>query len=113
MLVVPGIALAVLREELLSSPMLAAQVGLLGVAGLCNVAAATDRLSTATARWYRWAGLGNVCLGVALPLGFVGGQPVLLAVISVGAVSLVALGLDMLLFHGEYMHSERFDHSQS
>lgn len=113
LLAVVGIGVIFLRGRLLSEPIIAVQIGLLGVASLCNIAAATDRLSTTNWGWYRWSGLGNVCLGASLPAAFVGDEPILLAVIGVGALSLVAIGLDMLLFHGEYMHGEGFSHGQN
>lgn len=107
LLAVAGAGAVVLRAELLSRPVLALQFGLTGLAGLCNLVAATDRLSAG--QWYQWSGLGNVFLGVSLPLGVTGG-PVLFGVFaSVGGLSLAAIGLDMLLFHGRYMHQEGFD----
>lgn len=113
LLVIASVGVSVMTESLLSEPRLAAQIGLTGLAGLCNVAAATERLMTGDWQWYRWVGLGNLSLGCSLPLAFLDNEPVLLAVIGIGGVSLVALGVDMLLFHGEYMHGTSLDHNSN
>lgn len=105
---VTGVGIALLGSDLFSRPALVAQIALLGLAGICDVLAVTSRL--AVLRWYQWSGLGNVLLGLSLPLGFAGfASPVYVLLVLVGGLSLAALGVDMLLFHGEYTRSERLD----
>jgi hypothetical protein len=108
LLVVAGVGIVLLGGELDSEPMLAVQIALLGLAGLCDVLAAVEKLPGL--RWYQWSGLGNILLGFSLPLGFSGfASPVYVVLMLVGGLSLAALGGDMLLFHGEYTRSSRLD----
>lgn len=92
-------------------PVLVGQVLLVGLAGVCNLVAAVDRHLTDAWAWYQWSGLGNVLLGLSLPLGFVGSADALLflLVTGVGGLSLAAIGVDMLAFHGAYTQGTRFD----
>jgi len=112
---VAGGATVFLGSEFLARPVLAGQISLLGLAGVCDLVAAVDSPLTARWAWYRWSGLGNVLLGVALPLGFVGGGDELffLVVTGVGGLSLAALGVDMIAFHGRYSRGERLDGQRS
>lgn len=50
------------------------------------------------------SGLGNILLGLSLPLGFVGTEldVVLLLVAGLGGLSFAAMGLDLFVFHGRY-----------
>jgi hypothetical protein len=108
LLVAAVAGLALFRTDFRSRPLLTAQVALLGLAGVCDLVAAVGRSSVF--RWYQWSGLGNVLLGVSLPLGFTGfASPMYVGLTLVGGFSLAAFGLDMLLFHGEYTRSERLD----
>ena len=113
LLCIGGGILALLGTHALDSPVLLAQALLLGLAGVVDIVAATDTALTDRIAWYRWSGLGNVFLGISLPLGFVGtetpGGFVLLAVVALGGLSLAALGVDMLAFHGKYTRGERLD----
>lgn len=113
LLLIAGGMAALVGTSIVDSPVLLAQVGLLGVAGLCDVIGATDTPLTGRFAWYRWSGLGNVLLGVSLPFGFAGtetpGGLALLAVVTLGGLSLAAMGLDMLAFHGKYTRGERLD----
>ena len=105
--------LALLGTDALDSPVLLAQTTLLGLAGVCDIVAATETSLTDRLAWYRWSGLGNILLGVSLPLGFTGstdpGGLALLAVVALGGLSLAAMGIDMLAFHGKYTRGERLD----
>ncbi|MFA9417482.1 hypothetical protein [Natrinema sp. HArc-T2] len=91
--------------------LLLGQVTLLGLAGCCDIIAATDTRLTDRWAWYQWSGLGNVLLGLALPLGFVGSDNglVFAVVAGIGGLSLVAMGIDMLVYHGTYTRGERLD----
>jgi|AntRauTorcE11898_2_1112593.scaffolds.fasta_scaffold07517_2 hypothetical protein len=97
--------------DLVSEPLLLAQAALLGVAGVCDIVAATDTALTERWGWYQWSGLGNILLGFALPLAFVGSgeQLFILGVTAIGGLSLAAMGLDMVAFHGKYTRGERLD----
>jgi hypothetical protein len=97
--------------NLLGRPALFSQVVLVGMAGICDLIAATDRNPPGHWAWYQWSGLGNILLGISLPLGFVGSSDALffLLVTSVGGLSLAAIGVDMLAFHGVYTHGDRLD----
>jgi hypothetical protein len=54
--------------------------------------------------------LGNVLLGLSLPLGLLDSGPdVFLVVVALGGLSLAAMGVDMLAFHGKYTRGERLD----
>lgn len=92
-------------------PVIAGQVALLGLAGVVDIVAATDTQLTARVAWYRWSGLGNILLGMVLPLGFAESSDTLvfLFVTGVGGITLAAMGVDMLVFHGQYTRGERLD----
>jgi len=111
LLVVAGSALALFSVGRLETPVVFAQAALLGAAGVCDVVAATDSQLTDRWAWYRWNGLGNVLLGLSLPLGSVGSSDgtLFLAVTGVGGLSLAAIGFDMLVFHGRYSRGARLD----
>lgn len=106
-------AFLLLGPSLLGAPALFAQVTLLGLAGVADLVAATDTALTDRWAWYRWSGAGNVLLGLSLPLGFVGGggEVFFLGVTAVGGLTLAAMGLDMLVFHGKYTRGKRLDRS--
>ena len=106
---------AFLWEGVFEAPVLLGQVTMLGLAGCCDIVAATDTRLTDRWPWYRWSGLGNVLLGVALPLGAVGSDDTLVfaVVAGVGGLSLVAMGIDMLVFHGAYTRGQRLDRPDS
>ena len=109
LVVVAGSAFALLGDGALDAPVLLAQIGLLGLAGLCDIAAVRDTVLTDLLAWYRWSGLGNVFLGLSLPLGLLDSVDVLLVVVAIGGLSLAAMGIDMLVFHGKYTRGERLD----
>ncbi len=104
---------ALVGPDLLSEPLLLAQATLLGLAGVFDIVAATDNWLTERWGWYQWSGLGNILLGLALPLAFVGSgdRLFLLGVTAIGGLSLAAMGLDMAAFHGKYTRGERLDQS--
>jgi hypothetical protein len=95
-------ATVLLGSDLLATPVLAMQVTMIALAGICDLVAATDGVGGWA--WYRWSGLGNILLGLSLPLGFVGTQwdVIFLLVTGLGGLSLTAIGIDMLAFHGTY-----------
>jgi hypothetical protein len=110
LLVVAGGALALAGRDVPARPALLAQVTCLGAAGVADVVAATDGRLTDRWAWYRWRGLGNVLLGLSLPLGFLGdGGGWLLVVTGVGGLSLAAMGVDLLVFAGRYTRGGRLD----
>lgn len=110
LLIVAGGALALAGPAVLASPALLAQVTFLSAAGVADVVAATDGKLTARWAWYRWRGLGNVLLGLSLPLGFFdGGGTWLFILTGIGGLSLAAIGLDLLAFAGRYTRGERLD----
>jgi len=104
-----GVVLLV--ENLLKTPLLLSQVTLLGLAGIFDIVAATDMQLTARWAWYQWSGLGNISLGLSLPLGFVGSKNSLffILVAGIGGLSLAAMGIDMLVYHGKCTRGERLD----
>lgn len=104
-------SIALLAGNLLETPVVLLQVTLLGLAGVVDVVAATGTRLTDRWAWYQWSGLGNVLLGVSLPLGFAGsGNWFLFVVVAgIGALSLGVMGVDMLVFHGKYTRGDRFD----
>lgn len=104
-------SIALLAGDLLETPVVLLQVTLLGLAGVVDVVAATGTRLTDRWAWYQWSGLGNVLLGVSLPLGFAGsGNWFLFVVVAgIGALSLGVMGVDMLVFHGKYTRDERLD----
>lgn len=112
-LVVVAVAAGVVfGDGALGRPLLLAQVLLMGLAGVADVVAAVDSPLTDLLAWYRWSGLGNVLLGLSLPLGFVGTSTAELALFvatGIGGLSLAAMGLDMLAFHGRYTRGEGLD----
>jgi hypothetical protein len=110
-LVVVAGAIGSLGGEVLDSPVLAGQVTLLGAAGLCDIVAGRENSLTEQFAWYRWSGLGNVFLGLTLPLGFLGFDAglVLSCALALGGLSLVLMGADMLVFDGRYLRGEPFD----
>jgi hypothetical protein len=107
-LVAVGAATA-LGGDILSEPLIAVQLIALALAGVCDLIAAIDRLPAGSLAWYQWSGLGNICLAVALPLAFVGGEVFLFGLMMVGGLSLAAMGVDMLVFHGEYTRGNRLN----
>lgn len=110
LLIVAGGALALGWPDILASPALLAQVTFLSAAGVADVVAATDGELTARWAWYRWRGLGNVLLGLSLPLGFFDdGGTWFFVVTGIGGLSLAAIGLDLLVFAGRYTRGERLD----
>jgi len=106
---------ALFGGDILGRPVLVSQLVLLGVAGVCDLFAAIDRNMTSHWAWYQWSGLGNILLGMSLPLGFLGSSDALffLLVTSVGGLSLAAIGVDMLAFHGLYTHGNRLETNYS
>ena len=112
-LIAGGVVLLV--ENLLKTPLLLSQVTLLGLAGIFDIVAATDTRLTDRWAWYQWSGLGNICLGLSLPLGFVGSKNSLFFVLVavIGGLSLAAMGIDMLVYHGQYTRSERLDRNST
>ena len=110
LLVVATTVVALAGADVLASPALLVQATFLGTAGVADVVAATDGRLTDRWAWYRWRGLGNVLLGLSLPLGFLGdGGGWLLVVTGVGGLSLAAIGVDLLVFAGRYTRGERLD----
>lgn len=109
LLVIVAGSAATLGTEILSKPLIAIQLAALGLAGIFDLLSGIERLPTGPVAWYQWSGLGNLCLGLSLPLGFVGGETILLAVLTLGGLSLAALGVDMLVFHGAYTRGNRLD----
>jgi len=112
-LIAGGVVLLV--ENLLKTPLLLSQVTLLGLAGIFDIVAATDTRLTDRWAWYQWSGLGNILLGLSLPLGFVGSENSLFFVLvaAIGGLSLAAMGIDMLVYHGQYTRSERLDRNST
>lgn len=110
-LVLIAVGTGVLVSNLLETPMLLGQVIVFGLAGIFDIVAATDTRLTDRWGWYQWSGLGNVLLGLALPLAFAGsdGKLLLVVVTAVGGLSLVLPGVDMLVYHGQYTREERLD----
>ena len=110
LLVVAAAAGVLAGSDLLATPALLVQVLLLGLAGVCDLAATGLVGLPDGVAWYQASGLGNVLLGVSLPLGFSGTSSLaLLAVTAVGGFALAAMGIDMLAFHGKYTRGERLD----
>ena len=109
-LVVGGVLL--LGGSLVARPATVVQLALLGLAGVVDLVAAIDTRLPARIAWYRWGGLGNILLGMSLPLGFVGtdNNLVFLGILGVGGLTLAAMGVDMLVFHGRYTRGKRLDH---
>ncbi len=108
-LIAGGVVLLV--ENLFKTALLLSQVTLLGLAGIFDIVAATDTQLTARWAWYQWSGLGNIFLGLSLPLGFVGSKNSLffILVAAIGGLSLATMGIDMLVYHGKYTRGERLD----
>ncbi|ELY68519.1 hypothetical protein [Natrinema versiforme] len=114
LLLITGGGVALLGTAVLDAPVVVAQLTLLGLAGVFDVVAATDTGLTDRWAWYRWNGAGNVLLGLSLPLGIAGtGGPFFLLLTGVGGLSLAAMGIDMLAFHGKYTRDERLDRKGS
>lgn len=110
-----GVVVVLFGGSLLRRPLLAGQVLLLGLAGVCDLVAATVGRPTGRLAWYRWSGLGNILLGLSLPLGFVGSGSDLFFVLvtGVGGLSLAAIGVDLLAFHGQYTRGTPLDHDSN
>lgn len=110
LLIVSGAVL--LGMPLSEDPVSVVQLSLLGLAGLADIVAATETRLTDRIAWYRWSGVGNVLLGVALPLGFVGtdGSVAFLVTTGLGGMTLAAMGIDMAVFHGRYTRGQRLNH---
>ncbi len=104
-------AIVVLGGGLVETPVLLVQVTLMGVAGVCDIIAAADTRLTARWAWYRWSGLGNIFLGLSLPLGFAesGTGRLFVVGVAIGGLSLGLMGVDMLVYHGKYTRNERLD----
>jgi hypothetical protein len=102
-----------LGGDLLATSVLAIQVSMIALAGICDLVAATG--SFGGWAWYRWGGLGNILLGLSLPLGFVGTawDSIFLLVTGLGGLSLTAMGIDLVAFHGRYTNQTLLDeHNQ-
>ncbi|MDB9235891.1 hypothetical protein PN419_15545 [Halorubrum ezzemoulense] len=102
-----------LGGDLLATSVLAIQVSMIALAGICDLVAATG--SFGGWAWYRWGGLGNILLGLSLPLGFVGTawDSIFLLVTGLGGLSLTAMGIDLVAFHGRYTQQTLLDeHNQ-
>ncbi|WP_408957028.1 hypothetical protein [Natrinema sp. 74] len=114
LLLVAGGGLVLLGTDALDAPLLLAQLALMGLAGVFDIVAATETQLTDRWAWYRWSGAGNVLLGLSLPLGFAeSGGLFFLLLAGVGGLSLAAMGVDMLAFHGQYTRGERLDRTGS
>ncbi len=112
LLVTGGVAL--LGTDALDAPAFLAQLTLLGLAGVFDIVAAIETPLTDRWAWYQWSGAGNVLLGLSLPLGFAGTDGLFLLLLTgVGGLSLAAMGIDMLAFHGKYTRGERLDREGS
>jgi hypothetical protein len=100
-----------LGDALHAAPRTAVQLGLLWLAGACDVVAALRSPLTDRVPWYRWSGVANVLLGLSLPLGFLGPgeDPLLAALVGLGGLSLAALGVDLALFRGRHTRGEAVD----
>ncbi|ELZ41973.1 hypothetical protein C463_11920 [Halorubrum californiense DSM 19288] len=94
---------------LLAASVLTIQVLMIVLAGICDLVAATGGLGGWA--WYRWGGLGNILLGLSLPLGFVGTSwdSIFLLVTGLGGLSLTAMGIDLVAFHGRYTKQTPLD----
>ncbi|OYR72654.1 hypothetical protein [Halorubrum ezzemoulense] len=102
-----------LGGDLLATSVLAIQVSMIALAGICDLVAATG--SFGGWAWYRWGGLGNILLGLSLPLGFVGTawDSIFLLVTGLGGLSLTAMGIDLVAFHGRCTNQTLLDeHNQ-
>lgn len=102
-----------LGGDLLATSVLAIQVSMIALAGIYDLVAATG--SFGGWAWYRWGGLGNILLGLSLPLGFVGTawDSIFLLVTGLGGLSLTAMGIDLVAFHGRYTNQTLLDeHNQ-
>ncbi|WP_254525270.1 hypothetical protein [Natrinema caseinilyticum] len=113
LLLVGGSGIFLLGADPLQTPALLGQTGLLGLAGLFDIVAATDTRLTDRWAWYRWNGAGNVLLGLSFPVGLAGSGWAFFLLTSVGGLSLVVMGIDMLAFHGRYTRGERLDRNGS
>ncbi|WP_436901293.1 hypothetical protein [Halovenus halobia] len=111
LLVIVAGSVTTLGSGILSRPLIAIQLAALGLAGIFDLVSGIERLPNGPLAWYQWSGLGNLCLGLSLPLGFLGGETVLLAVLTLGGLSLAAIGVDMLVFHGAYTKGTPLDES--
>ena len=114
LLVLVGGFVAVFGGGVPSHPVVLGQMVLLVVAGLLDVVAGFGPASVGPVAWYRLTGFANVLLGVSIPLGILeaGGGPgglLFLILVSIGGLSLVAMGLDVAVFHGRYTRGERLD----
>jgi len=109
LLVVSGAVL--LGMPLSEEPVSVVQLSLLGLAGLADIVAATETRLTDRIAWYRWSGLGNMLLGLTLPLGFVGTDDsvAFLVMTGLGGMTLAAMGIDMAVFHGRYTRGQRLN----
>ncbi|WP_254841044.1 hypothetical protein [Natronomonas marina] len=109
LLAVAVVVVTLLGDGLLATPVLAGQVLLVALAGGCDLLAAADRPGGWA--WYRWSGLGNVLLGLSLPLGVFGtaGGSLYLLLAGVGGLSLALLGVDLLVFAGRYTRGTQLD----
>lgn len=107
--VVAAVAAVWLGGDLLATPVLAMQVTMIALAGACDLVAATDGFGGWA--WYRWSGLGNILLGLSLPMGFVGTawDSLFVLVTGLGGLSLATMGLDMVVFHGTYTRQTPLD----
>ncbi|WP_254531764.1 hypothetical protein [Natrinema gelatinilyticum] len=106
---VGGSGVVLLGARVIQTPVLLGQMGLLGLAGLFDIVAATDTRLTDRWAWYRWNGAGSILLGLSFPLGLVGSGWAFFLLTSAGGLSLVVMGIDMLAFHGRYTREERLD----
>lgn len=109
-LLLVAVGAVALAPSLLINLTTAAQLILLGLAGICDVVAALQSPLTAQISWYRWSGVGDILLGLSLPLGFLdpSSEPVFAVVVGFGGRSLAAMGIDLVLFHGRYTRGNSF-----
>jgi hypothetical protein len=110
---VAAAAAVLLGGGLLVTPVLTIQVSMVALAGICDLVAAIGGFGAWA--WYRWGGLGNILLGLSLPLGFVGTPWDLIFLLVTGLISLylTVMGLDLFAFHGRYTKQTPLDgHNQ-
>jgi hypothetical protein len=95
-------------RDLLAAPITAAQLGLLGAAGVCNVVAATRTPLTGWVYWYQWGGVGNVLLGGSMLVRVLDPGAGAGLTVATGAVGLLiaAMGVDLAVFRGQYTRGE-------
>jgi len=106
---------AVIGMAVFNTPTVAAQLVLIGVAGVLDLVAAFENPVTARIDWFRLGGAANVALGLALPVGVLGwgssgaGGELLVAVTAVGGIALAAIGLDLAVYAGAHIYERPLD----